>query len=96
MSDVSKDNLVREDSDTKTLSDSVDISIKGEGRFDDSKTETGSIISRRSSGLLLAQARAAAHSALSRPKSGLDLIEDMKIAANEFGKLFGEQMQKGI
>ena len=77
------------------MSDSIDIVIDGEEAFDEEKSESGSNISRRSSGLLLAQAKAAAHSALSRPKSGLDLIEDMKIAANEFGKLFGEQIQKG-
>lgn len=63
--------------------------------MDDVRTVSGSIVSRQSSGLLLAQAKTAARSALSRPKSGLDLIEDMKIAANEFGKLFGEQLRRG-
>ena len=78
-----------------TPSGSVEILSKQEGNSDDAKTDSLSIVSRRSSGLLLAQARAAAHSALSRPRSGVDLIEDMKVAADEFGKLFSEQMLQG-
>ena len=64
-------------------------------KFDDAKTITESLASRSSSGLLQVQAKTAAEAALSRPRSGLDLIEDMKIAASEFGKLFSDNILRG-
>ena len=51
--------------------------------------------SRSSSGFLQIQANLAAHSALARPQSGMDLIEDMKNAAAVFGKMFGDGIQRG-
>jgi len=89
---TSKSELQCEDSKVSKLSDSVSASVELDGNFDDAKAD--SIVSRRSSGLLLAQAQTAAKSALSRPRSGFDIIEDMKVAADAFGKLFGEQIQR--
>eukprot|EP00794_Sanderia_malayensis_P017284 gene17284-19011_t len=49
-----------------------------------------------SSTTLHSQARAAARSALSRPKSGMDLVEDMKVASVAFGELFEKNINQTV
>ncbi len=76
--------------DTKTIAESIDIVLdEVDNTFDRNKSE-GSF-----SSLLQAQAHAAAHSALARPKSGRDLIEDMKVASAALGDLFAGNIRRG-
>ena len=95
----SRDDLTRGRTytDTRTIADSIDIILEEHETRSDKKSMSESLggTSRSSSGFLQIQANLAAHSALARPQSGMDLIEDMKNAAAVFGKMFGDDLKRG-
>eukprot|EP00112_Aurelia_sp_Birch-Aquarium-sp1_P023088 Seg675.23 transcript_id=Seg675.23/GoldUCD/mRNA.D3Y31 product="putative protein KIAA2012-like" protein_id=Seg675.23/GoldUCD/D3Y31 len=94
----SRDDLTRGRTytDTRTIADSIDIILEENETRTDKKSMSESLggTSRSSSGFLQIQANLAAHSALARPQSGMNLIEDMKNAAAVFGKMFGDDIQR--